>query len=192
MILRSFYFLRHGETDWNKKAVLQGHSDIPLNETGRRQAEDIIPVMKNLPIDRIVASTLARAHETARIINAVLKKPIIQDAALWERGFGDYEGMAVSEIESLRARTLTENLPPEENGYACPPNAETYEAFKNRTTAAIAKYLDLHPGENILFVAHGGIYRALLRSLLNDIGQSPNVKPYHFEKTAAGWKRHEV
>ena len=127
MIPRSFYFLRHGETDWNKQGLLQGHTNIPLNETGRRQAREIIPVLEKLPIDRIIASTLSRAQETAQIVNAVLNKPFAEDSQLWERHFGDFEGKTVDVIAAMKESANGEN---EENGYPCPPNAESYADLK--------------------------------------------------------------
>jgi broad specificity phosphatase PhoE len=75
MLPRSFYFVRHGETDWNKEGRIQGHTDIPLNATGRQQAEHAAPVFLRRPIDIIVTSNLSRAYETASIINAALQKP---------------------------------------------------------------------------------------------------------------------
>lgn len=86
-----FYFLRHGETDWNRRRVMQGHIDIALNDVGIRQAMDVAPAVGNLPIKTICTSTLARARRTAEIVN-VNNVPIVVLDTLKECGFGVYEG----------------------------------------------------------------------------------------------------
>ena len=67
-INKSFYFLRHGETDWNKQQKIMGQSDIPLNETGVLQAKTVVEKIQVLSIDVIVTSPLKRAYKTAEII----------------------------------------------------------------------------------------------------------------------------
>lgn len=187
MLPRSFYFLRHGETDWNKEGRIQGHTDIPLNETGRTQAEQVVCILARTPIHRIVASTLSRAYETASIVNAALQKPLIVDDGLKERFFGEFEGLAIAEMDSLRDGMLQKGLPAEENGYPCPPQGEPYADFRIRTIAAFNRNLEQFDGENILFVAHGGVYRVLRRCLFTELDHSGNVQPFHFEKGVQDW-----
>ena len=61
-------FIRHGQTDWNREGLLQGSSDIPLNDTGRAQARDALMTLRSMPWDVVVSSPLRRARETAQII----------------------------------------------------------------------------------------------------------------------------
>lgn len=191
MLPRSFYFVRHGETDWNRESRMQGHTDVPLNETGRTQAARAITVFQSLPITRVVVSDLARARETAAILNSVLKLPLHLDAGLRERNFGALEGKCVAEIEHMKKALQQQGLQPEENGYPCPPGGETYADFRDRVIGAIRTHLNAFQGENVLFVAHGGIYRVLRRLLLQDVDQSPNVQPFLFEKTGGdAWVVH--
>ena len=63
------YLVRHGQTDWNIEKKTQGHTDIPLNGTGKRQAEELAEKIADLKIDRIISSDLLRARETAEIMN---------------------------------------------------------------------------------------------------------------------------
>lgn len=189
---RSFYFLRHGETDWNLEKRLQGHTDIPLNANGRRQAAAVVDVLRRQPIDRIVTSNLARAHETAMIINKVLRKPIIVDEDLKERNFGVMEGRTQEEVRDFRQIMKMDDLPLEENGYPCAPQAETYADFKTRVTLAINRCLHDYAGENLLFVSHGGVYRVLNRGIFNCDGtgpnaHSPNAHPLHFQRQDDAW-----
>ena len=185
MLPNSFYFLRHGETDWNKEHRMQGHADIPLNEQGREQARLAIPILQNLPIDRIICSSLARAHETGLIVNAVLQKPLETDDRLRERNYGIFEGKTRQDVEIWKQQNLspqqlvalTSTIPDTEG-------VEAYKDFHDRILNAKIEYLKKYFKENILFVAHGGVYRVLLRTLAQDIHESPNAAPYHFMRKA--------
>jgi probable phosphoglycerate mutase len=190
MLTRSFYFLRHGETDWNKQGLMQGHTDIPLNETGRLQARAAVEALSRLPIDRIVASPLVRAYETAEIVNRVLQKPLLTDGGIKERHFGSMEGMTHAEMDRQRSAWMADgSLEVEENGYPCPPEAEPYGVFKTRTIETLDKYLGDDVNGNVLFVAHGGVYRVLRRCLFSELDHSANAQPFYFEKVEEGlWR----
>ena len=188
MLPRSFLFVRHGETDWNRNGLLQGFTDIPLNDTGRAQARDAINVLRDHPIDRIVASPLQRARHTAEIINEALQKPLSFCDGLRERHFGVLEGKTYDEMDRLRAELTAQGLPLEESGYPCPPQAETYADFKARIFASITRELSFNKTEKVMFVCHGGVYRVLRRSLIGDIEHSPNVKPFIFERDNDSWQ----
>ncbi len=187
MLPSSFLFVRHGETDWNRNGVLQGFTDIPLNDHGRAQAHAAIAVLRDQPIDRIVASPLSRARETAEIFNTALRKPLSLHDGLRERHFGDFEGRTSDEINRLRRDMLAHGVAAEENGSPCPPDGESYADFKARIFAAFADEMAATPGQRILFVCHGGVYRVLRLSLLGSVTQSPNVAPYWFEKNNNAW-----
>lgn len=71
------YLIRHGETDWNKKLKIQGQADIPLNQTGRMQAEIAAKYLDGIQFDAVFSSPLLRARETAKIIIKIEKYPFI-------------------------------------------------------------------------------------------------------------------
>ena len=90
-----FYLVRHGQTDWNRAGKIQGTTDIPLNETGRQQAEQLATVLKERSgypaktrIDAVYASPLARAFQTAEILAKEEKLPLRRLTGLRERDFG--------------------------------------------------------------------------------------------------------
>ncbi len=71
-----FWFLRHGETDWNAQGLSQGNIDIPLNATGIAQAHAAAPLLRERGIASIVASPLSRAHDTAKVAAGLLGLPV--------------------------------------------------------------------------------------------------------------------
>jgi hypothetical protein len=92
----SFWFLRHGETDWNAQGISQGNVDIPLNATGLAQARSAAAKLRNRGIASIVASPLSRARVTAEITGEALGLPVAIDSNLREVAFGVQEGQAMS------------------------------------------------------------------------------------------------
>ena len=86
------YIMRHGRTDWNDRHKLQGRTDVPLNEEGRRMAEKAAEEYRDIPLDVCWCSPLIRARETAEIVLRGRDVPILTDDRLREMSFGDYEG----------------------------------------------------------------------------------------------------
>ncbi|KJE91562.1 hypothetical protein CAOG_08628 [Capsaspora owczarzaki ATCC 30864] len=86
--------VRHGQTEANKSSIIQGQTDIPLNDHGRRQAEHAAQSLAATKVDAMYTSDLSRAHETASIIHRRLKQPceLIVDRRLRERSCGVFEG----------------------------------------------------------------------------------------------------
>jgi probable phosphoglycerate mutase len=169
LIRKPFYFIRHGETEWNLKRLIQGHTDIPLNENGINQAKNSIPYLKNLKIDRLISSPFIRAKHTAEIINQQLKLVIHFEHDLKERNWGVFEGIVYNGILS--------NLKDEDT----PQGAETLTEFKNRVVSSINKILkdDLTP----LIVAHGGVFVILATLFGYSNLRAGNCVPYLFAPT---------
>ena len=87
-----FYFLRHGETQWNKDGLTQGQLDSQLNDTGRAQAERAADALATEPIARIVASPLSRARHTAEAVAARHGLAVDFDEGLMECHLGEHQG----------------------------------------------------------------------------------------------------
>jgi broad specificity phosphatase PhoE len=147
---------RHGETDWNAQRRWQGQADPPLNERGREQARALAAELDG--VDVIYASDLARARETAEILNARLGLEIQLDPRLRERGFGAWEGKSWDELEDEFADTLERWRAGEIHG---PDDAERYEEFTRRVESFLEDVVRRHPSERVLVVAHGGSIRAI-------------------------------
>lgn len=92
------YLIRHGETDWNKAHRVQGRTDIPLNDSGRAQAEQTARLLRQVRIDAVYASPFSRAYETAQIIAGGRGLEINKDDGLAEIQFGLWEGKTMGEL----------------------------------------------------------------------------------------------
>ncbi len=182
-----FYFLRHGQTDWNVEGRMQGHTDIPLNATGLQQAAEAALKLQALPITRIVSSPLSRALKTAAVAAEALNLPIHIDSMLMERTFGSYEGKITKDIRVLH------NLAPEASiTTILPPDAEQWPQTLNRVQTSLARWLTAHPTETILFVGHGANFRAMHELLLNEHLEAKNATPYHYTPSPTGWTMRQV
>lgn len=143
---------RHGETDWNLQRRVQGHSDTPLNETGRAQARALAKTLADATFDAIYSSDLARAEETARIVAESKGLEVTAVPDLRERNFGTWEGLTDKEI--------LERFPDAKLGSW--GDAETKDEMTRRVLGALEQIATAHPDGRVLVVTHGGPVRALL------------------------------
>jgi len=175
--MRSFYFIRHGETDWNKIRRLQGRSDIELNQTGIDQAEKASETLKNQNFDHIISSPLKRAHKTAEIISRKHHGiNITTHPQLVEQCFGEYEGKLLEELCLKHGVQNSRELQP-----YYPNNAESLSELKLRATQALKSIFHNYEG-NILIVSHGLFGSIMSENLgLKNI-RFNNASPYFFRK----------
>ena len=151
-------FVRHGLTDWNLEGRMQGHTDIPLNVTGRQQAAALATRLQKECWDAVYASPLSRARETAEIIARRLDLPVETDERLLERGHGQIEGTTVPE----RIAQWGENWQNLELGI------EHAEPLSLRGTSFFLSLMNQYPNANkrIIVVSHGGLIRFTLKKLV--------------------------
>jgi len=161
--LPKVYFMRHGETDWNRENRLQGQADCPLNETGlaqaRRAGERIAAA--GLRFDAVYSSPLIRALETARLAAGAAPSDIRRDERLQEMSYGPYEGMAFGQLR--RDREMTAFLRDPERVPA-PAGVESIPALMERT-GAFLRALETAGEETVLVVTHGVAMRAIFGHL---------------------------
>jgi probable phosphoglycerate mutase len=155
----AFWFLRHGETDWNAQNLSQGAVDIPLNETGLAQARSASLLLRGRGIRSIISSPLSRAKVTADIAAAQLGLLVQIDDGLKEVAFGVMEGKPMSEW-----------FQPWVDGLLTPEGAESFPTLTKRAVAAINRSIARPPV--VLVVAHGALFRALRGAM----GHEPNVR----------------
>ena len=147
--------MRHGETAWNRERRVMGDLDIPLNDTGRAQAAEAAELLASFAVDRIIASPLVRAQETAAIIAARLDVAIESDPRLVEVRFGEWQGLTYDEV-SLDARYRAFADDPVSNAT---PGGDTAATVQERGLASLGS---LGAGECALFVTHGDLIRTVL------------------------------
>ncbi|WP_426958588.1 histidine phosphatase family protein [Muricoccus radiodurans] len=161
-----FWFLRHGETDWNARMLSQGRVDIPLNKVGLAQAERAADALVGKGITAIFSSTLSRARVTAETVAARLNLPIQFDPELQECAFGVQEGQEMSAwFDDWIA------------GISTPQGAEPFADLRIRTLTAINRATSSGPGP-VLVVAHGALWRAFRQAAgLEANVRTPNALP---------------
>jgi broad specificity phosphatase PhoE len=143
---------RHGETDWNLNRRVQGHSDTPLNDTGRAQAQALGEELAGERIDAVYSSDLVRAHETARAVAQPRGLGVTAIRDLRERHFGTWEGLTDDEI-------FARFDPTPDTSWG---DGETREEMAERVLDALRRIAATHPGSRVLVVSHGGPLRAVL------------------------------
>lgn len=147
---------RHGETDWNLRGILQGWSDVPINEQGRHQARELALAFAGAGFDAIWASPLVRARETAEIIAAALELPHPSShEGLMERHFGAIQGIPKNEIGELNPVLLQQIL--RRNPAAEFEGGESMDEFADRVLGAIGEIGARHCGERVLIISHGWV-----------------------------------
>ena len=191
------YIARHGETAWNAEHRLQGQTDIPLNEKGRRQAQALHALLAGVHLDGVYSSNLSRSHETALIATGGVEPEQLRD--LGERNFGKFQGKVI----------VDPDVKPEWDARSKDPDdaldgGESRTQFYERVQRALNRILAAHPrGGTVLIVAHGGTNQELLRALLDltdaesQIIDESNDEVYLVEMAAANaaatpptlWKR---
>lgn len=161
-----FYFLRHGETTWNAIGRTQGQLDAPLSDLGRRQAVDAAEILRGEPVERIVASPLSRARETAEAAAAALGLSVDFDDELMEFHAGEWQG-----------EYRSENIRPYFAGEMNPPGGEAYADFAARAWRAIRRAVARGP--NTLIVCHGGLWYGMREFVAIEpfIRPMPNALP---------------
>ncbi len=170
-------FIRHGQTEWNRQGLMQGSTDIPLNDTGRQQARDAVAMLDGWEWDVIVSSPLSRARETAQIVADGLGLelgPAYDD--LVERDYGPWEGTSSAEI---MARWPDRSY----------PNAETLDHMVARGLRALGRIDADFPGRNVVAVCHGSIAKYTLRHLTGypvDVVTNGSVSA--MERVGDGWR----
>ncbi|MBE0627529.1 MAG: histidine phosphatase family protein [Burkholderiales bacterium] len=170
---RRFIFLRHGETEGNARRLYQT-PEIPLNPTGLEQARRAAAYLRAHPVERIVASDMRRAWQTAHAAAEIVGAPVIAEPRLRERWFGDLVGTPSHDLDWRHE----------------PPNGESLRDFILRTQAGLVDALDTEVPT--LLVAHGGPLYVLVFSLGADLLEQhiANATPllFEFEAQTGRWR----
>ncbi len=167
---KEFYFIRHGQTDYNVSLTKVDHEDIPLNTTGRLQAQTVEPIIASLPIKSVCCSPLRRAKETKEMISTRLQATHYELADLGECSLSIWQKMT-----------------------AFHHTQHEVQAFMERVVQGINHALSLEGP--VLVVAHGGIHWAICSFM--DITDHDwiidNCRPVHFSLDSSGkWQAKQL
>ncbi len=173
-----FFFVRHGETDWNREGRLQGQRDLPLNARGKDQASAVGRSLARLARERdldtrildCVASPLSRTRETMTLLRGAMgldPDDYRLDERLKEIRFGRWEGRTWPEIAAVDPAAVKARK--RDKWRAVPPGGESYAQLRDRVRPWLGTLRD-----DSIVVAHGGVARAIL-TLVTDL--DPEVAP---------------
>ena len=165
------YLVRHGETDYNRKRIIQGRCiNSNLNGTGQAQAKALAARFADVTLDAIYSSSLSRAQETAQFIARQHPGVVTYTLSdLEEMSWGIFEGEAFTPqvqeaFEQIRARW-------DQGEYElCVEGGESIIDVQQRGLRALDHILQRHAGQSVLVVTHGRFLRVLLATLLDDYG----------------------
>lgn len=157
--------MRHGQTEWNSAHRIQGHTDIPLDARGQKQAEAVAERLKDMDIRAVYTSPLMRAHVTAQRIAERCACPVIDEARLIERYFGDWEGECIDIVTHRDPETWKKWI---ETPSICEvPGGETLQAVLDRSISLTRELIEKHKDENIVLVSHANPAKLILLHYAN-------------------------
>ncbi len=170
-----YWFLRHGETDWNRANRTQGSTEVPLNATGIAQAHAAAALLRGRGIVRIACSPLERARHTSEIVGSVIGAPVEVHPALREASFGVHEGEVMGAWFAAWAA-----------GEVAPEGGESFAQVGIRAVAALNVVL-AEPGLSLI-VAHGGMFRTIRAAMgFAASVRTPNGVPLYCAPDLDGW-----
>ena len=162
---RKVVLVRHGQTAWNAEGRAQGHADVGLDDTGRAQAEAVAPVMAELDPTLLVTSDLARARETAALLEKETGLTAIEDARWREYDLGERTGLTLAEFGERMGIEFDGWW--DVHAHIEVPGAETSEDVATRVVPAFEELLErLDEGETAVVVTHGASLRIALAGIL--------------------------
>ena len=151
------YIARHGETDWNVQHKLQGMTDIPLNENGRKQAAALAESLTGVHLDAIYSSTLSRSRDTAQTVAGKTMSVKSLDG-LRERNYGHFQGGSDTAAEYVKRMNVWDDRL---------DDGESLNQLMTRAKDSLAQIRREHPAGNVLIVAHRITNQTILRALLD-------------------------
>jgi len=150
MLSARIVLVRHGQSTYNARGLLQGHADPPLTDTGRAEAELLKPALNGFPAARVIASDLQRASETAAILGFPEAR---RDARLREINVGQWAGRPLADFPHEEETAWR-------GGPITPPGGESWDELRERVGGVVDELVAA--GGSWLVVCHGGVVRAAL------------------------------
>jgi len=164
--MTTIYIIRHGESTHNA-GIFKGEKlhEIPLTETGKKQAEKVAQKLKNIHFDVIFSSHYVRAQETAKIIANSIKLEHKVSSTIHERIFGDNYYKNRETVRAKMKEIFKKFSDKEKLQYKYSQDMESSQQGTERLMTFIKKVTDEYAGKTIMIVCHGNIMRSLLNLL---------------------------
>ena len=160
----SILLVRHGETAWNRQRIFRGVKDVPLNETGRRQARLLAPLLREFQPEVAYTSPLSRARQTAELALTAAETAAIEEPALLDFDYGQWGGLEESVVATRWPELLAEwNRNPAD---VRPPGGDTLEEVSRRAFAGMEAIAARHAGSKVALFAHRVVNKLLLLAAL--------------------------
>lgn len=183
----TFCLVRHGETAWNAERRIQGHLDLPLNDTGRAQADALAAALATQHFDAVHSSDLERARTTAEAVARRLALAVHTDPALRERDYGDFQGLTYVQAEQRFPEDYA-RLIAREPGHVPPGGGESLADLATRVREALTRVAMAHAGGRVLVVTHGGVLDAAHRMATGKTLEAP--RDFVVANAALNWLEH--
>lgn len=190
--MKTIYFVRHGQTEFNLEKRLQGWRDSPLSQEGIEQVKRVAKAVRQLDAVQGFASPLGRAQQTAQIIREQVSFDFEALDDLREVSFGDFEGNTLPELD-VKFPGEWEKRQNEKWTY-CPPGGEANCDAVQRGQSAIERFSKAAENGPVLVVAHFAINRiafSLLAGVEPDETIQINVPHeviYRAQDNGHGWQ----
>lgn len=156
--------VRHGETMWNRENRILGHTDVDLNEKGRKQAEQLGVAFKDEEVTAIYSSSLRRARETANEIARYHQLEVIADDAFMELDAGELDGLTFEEVMKRYGEFLKEWA--NDASSLKVPGGESIAEVQRRAWSAVNKLVDIHADETVIVVSHSLAIQSMINKAL--------------------------
>lgn len=167
MTVKRVILIRPGETDWNHLRRWQGWVAVPLNELGRRQAQQLAKFVRNIGMSALYSSDLKRAVETAELLAERLDSNPIYDSRLRERNIGSWQGLTMEEMQAWYPDEYAQLLA-DVNSYRM-PGGESRAEVGARMLAVFDEIMAQDMGETVGILSHTTAFRALLSALIPEL-----------------------
>lgn len=162
--MTSIYLVRHGQTAWNKEEVFRGRSDIPLNETGLKEAALAGAYFKEIDIHAVYSSPLSRAWQTAEKIAQFHSLEVHPLDGLIDMSFGSWEGHSLNEVREKDRERYQQWR--DEPHLVKLPGGDTLDRVRVRAMTALETVVQKHPEKILVLVSHRVINKVLICGIL--------------------------
>ncbi|MBI4320940.1 MAG: histidine phosphatase family protein [Chloroflexi bacterium] len=162
--MAKFILVRHGQTEWNRVERFRGRVDVPLNETGIRQAQAAAERLAEMSISAVFSSPLSRAHKTAEIIALRLGLPVQVAEGLIDFNYGDWQGLSPEEAAANYPEIYPQWLDSPDKARI--PGGESLDDVRSRAMDAILELAVRFPDQTVVLVSHKVVCKIVMLALL--------------------------